>query len=68
MNRSNDDNAIVISRVFDAPREKVWDAWTKPEQVAKWWGPTGFTTPVCKIDFRVGGKSYTKTRRYHFIR
>lgn len=57
MNKSNDDdNAIVLSRVFDAPREKVWNAWTKAEQVAKWWGPTGFTTPVCKIDFRVGGK------------
>jgi uncharacterized protein YndB with AHSA1/START domain len=58
MNKSNDDtNVIIISRVFDAPREKVWEAWTKPEHVAKWWGPNGFTTPVCEMDFRVGGKS-----------
>jgi uncharacterized protein YndB with AHSA1/START domain len=35
---------IVLSRVFDAPREMVWEAWTDPKQVALWWGPKGFTT------------------------
>lgn len=46
---------IVITRVFNAPREKVWKAWTEPEYSKRWWGPKGFTTPVSKIDLRVGG-------------
>lgn len=46
---------IVLTRVFDAPLETVWKAWTEPEQVMKWWGPRGFTSPSCKIDFREGG-------------
>ena len=47
---------LVITRVFDAPIELVWKAWTDPEYVTRWWGPTGFTSPSCKIDFREGGK------------
>lgn len=47
---------LVITRVFDAPRELVWKAWTEPERTKKWWGPKGFTSPVSKIDLRVGGK------------
>ncbi len=47
---------LVIERIFDAPRERVWKAWTDPEQMMRWWGPENFTAPVCKIDFRVGGK------------
>ena len=46
---------IVISRVFDAPRELVFEAWRKPEQLAAWWGPRGFTCPRCDIDVRPGG-------------
>ncbi|WP_269850831.1 SRPBCC family protein [Methanosarcina horonobensis] len=41
---------------FDAPRELVWKAWTKPEHLMQWWGPKDFTAPVIKMDFRVGGK------------
>jgi uncharacterized protein YndB with AHSA1/START domain len=52
----NKTNELVITRVFDAPRERVWKAWTEPELAMKWWGPKTFTSPVCKIDFRVGGK------------
>ena len=48
--------AIVITRVFDVPRELVWKAWTEPEHFARWYGPKGFSTPVCRIDLRVGGK------------
>ena len=48
---------MVITRTFDAPRELVWKAWTDPRYVMQWWGPKGFTAPVCKMDFRVGGKS-----------
>lgn len=47
---------VVITRVFDAPRERVFKAWTDPEQVKRWWGPKNFTSPVCRIDLRVGGK------------
>ncbi len=47
---------LVITRVFDAPRELVWKAWTEPEHLMRWWGPKGFTSPVCKVDLRVGGK------------
>jgi uncharacterized protein YndB with AHSA1/START domain len=47
---------MVVTRVFDAPRDLVWNAWTDPKYVMQWWGPKGFTTPVCKMDFRVGGK------------
>ena len=49
------DRELVITRVFDAPRQLVWKAWTDPEQVRRWWGPKDFTAPVCKIDLRVGG-------------
>lgn len=47
---------LEITRVFDAPRELVWKAWTNPEIVMRWWGPKGFTSPACIIDFRVGGQ------------
>ena len=53
----NETERMVVTRVFDAPRELVWKAWTDPQYVKQWWGPKGFTTPVCKMDFRVGGKS-----------
>ena len=46
---------LVIERVFDAPRELVWQAWTDPEHFMQWWGPDDFTTPHCTIDLRVGG-------------
>jgi uncharacterized protein YndB with AHSA1/START domain len=48
---------LIIERVFDAPRELVWRAWTDPEHVKKWWGPRGFSVPAAQIDFRVGGRS-----------
>ncbi|HEY5550031.1 MAG TPA: SRPBCC domain-containing protein [Candidatus Saccharimonadales bacterium] len=52
----NRENSIVIERVFDAPLEKVWQAWTDPEMIKKWWGPEGFTAPSIKVDLRIGGK------------
>jgi uncharacterized protein YndB with AHSA1/START domain len=47
---------LVITRIFDAPRELVWQAWTEPERMKQWWGPKNFTAPFCKMDLRVGGK------------
>jgi uncharacterized protein YndB with AHSA1/START domain len=44
---------ITITRVLDAPRELVWKAWTEPEQVARWWGPAGWTNPLEAITMEV---------------
>ena len=48
---------LIVTRVFNAPIELVWKAWTEPEYVMKWWGPDYFTSPSAKIDFREGGTS-----------
>jgi uncharacterized protein YndB with AHSA1/START domain len=48
---------LVATRVFDSPVERVWKAWTNPDEVMKWWGPDCFSCPSAKIDFREGGKS-----------
>jgi uncharacterized protein YndB with AHSA1/START domain len=55
-NAVDETERMVITRVFDAPRELVWKAWTDPKDVMQWWGPKGFTAPFCRMDFRVGGK------------
>jgi uncharacterized protein YndB with AHSA1/START domain len=55
-NTDNEIERMVVTRVFDAPRELVWKAWTDPKYIMQWWGPKGFTAPVCEMDFRVGGK------------
>ena len=49
------DREIIISRVFDAPRELVWESWTNPDHVVKWWGPRGFTTTIEEMNVRPGG-------------
>lgn len=46
---------LTITRVFDAPREMVFKVWTEPKHMARWWGPKGFTNPVCELDLRPGG-------------
>jgi uncharacterized protein YndB with AHSA1/START domain len=51
------DREITVVRVFEAPREFIWDCHTKPELVQRWMlGPPGWSMPVCEIDLRVGGK------------
>jgi len=50
------DREIVISRVFDAPRELVWEAMANPEHVVNWWGPRGFTITMEKMEVREGGE------------
>lgn len=49
------ERSIVTSRVFDAPRSLVWQAWTDPQHVGHWWGPTGFTNTVHHMEVRPGG-------------
>jgi uncharacterized protein YndB with AHSA1/START domain len=46
---------FVISRTFDVPRERMWKAWTKREELMQWFGPKGFTMTTAKLDFRPGG-------------
>src|SRR5258707_7165715 len=54
--RSRDEELeLTVTRLFDAPRETVFRAWTDPEQAALWWGPRGFTTISCEMDVRPGG-------------
>jgi uncharacterized protein YndB with AHSA1/START domain len=53
---TNEAKEMVITREFDAPRERVWKAYTDAEMLKRWWGPEGFTAPSIKIDLRVGGK------------
>ncbi|HJP63561.1 MAG TPA: SRPBCC domain-containing protein [Mucilaginibacter sp.] len=54
------DRELVITRMFDAPRELVYRVWTEAEHVKKWWGPKPFTNPVCEIDLKPGG-------RFHYV-
>jgi uncharacterized protein YndB with AHSA1/START domain len=49
------DRVLVITRVFDAPRNLVFKAWTDPEHLANWFGPRGFTMTFCQMDPRAGG-------------
>jgi uncharacterized protein YndB with AHSA1/START domain len=46
---------LVFERTFDAPRELVWEAFTDPDRVSRWWGPRGTTTTVVEMDVRPGG-------------
>jgi len=48
---------LIVTRTFDAPVKEVWQYWVDSESVRKWWGPTGFTSPIAKMDFREGGTS-----------
>ncbi len=48
-------SALVLERVFDAPRSLVFEAWTSPEHMARWWEPKGYTNPICELDARPGG-------------
>lgn len=72
-------NELKISRLYDAPLQAVWDAWTDPEQVARWWGPRGFTLTTHSKDLRPGGTwiytmhgpdgtDYPNTTYYHEVR
>ncbi len=60
MTAKNRSNEIRINRIYDAPVQAVWDAWTDPEQAAQWWGPRGFTLTTHSKDLRPGGNwNYT---------
>lgn len=46
---------LTLERTFNAPRALVFEVWTDPKHLAQWWGPRGFTNPVCEFDARAGG-------------
>jgi uncharacterized protein YndB with AHSA1/START domain len=58
MSDTAQDQLVLITHVFDAPRDLVWAAWTDPDQVARWFGPEGMEVPrdSVAIDLRVGGR------------
>jgi uncharacterized protein YndB with AHSA1/START domain len=58
--------SFTVKRVFEAPIDVVWNAWTDPEKVKEWWGPEGFTAPVCRMDFREGGATLTSMKSPDF--
>ena len=49
------ERVLRLKRTFAAPRETVFRAWTEPEELVKWWGPKGFTVPICEMEVRPGG-------------
>jgi uncharacterized protein YndB with AHSA1/START domain len=55
-NASTTDRELVMTRIFNAPRELVFTVWTDPKHVVHWWGPTGFTNTIHEMDVRPGGK------------
>jgi uncharacterized protein YndB with AHSA1/START domain len=50
------DRELIINRMINAPVELVWEVWTKPEHIANWWGPDGFTNTITKMEIRPGGE------------
>lgn len=53
---STKDREILLSRTLNAPVELVWEAWTKPEHIARWWGPHGFTNTITIMEVTPGGR------------
>jgi uncharacterized protein YndB with AHSA1/START domain len=56
------DRELVLTRLIDAPREKLYRAWTEPELLKRWFAPLPYTTPVAELDVRPGGASYVVMR------
>jgi uncharacterized protein YndB with AHSA1/START domain len=56
------ERTLLLTRVFNAPRSLVYAAWTEPKQLAQWWGPTGFTNPVCGLDLHINGEIHIDMR------
>lgn len=61
-NKQLAEREVSITRVFDAPRSLVFKMWTDPKHMAQWWGPKGFTNPVCELDVRPGGAIHIHMR------
>jgi uncharacterized protein YndB with AHSA1/START domain len=55
-----DGNDLLLERILDAPADLVWQAWTSPEHIKRWWAPRPYETPECEIELRPGGKFHTR--------
>lgn len=62
MSSETETHDVVVTRTFDAPQERVWRAWSDPNEVMRWWGPQGFTSPMCRMEFREGGTTLVSMR------
>ncbi len=60
--KEDNTGCITISRVFDAPSDRVWERWTDPDEYMCWWGPKDFNSPYAKMDVRKGGKFLVSMR------
>ena len=56
------DKELTITRIFNASRELVWKVWTDAKHIQQWWGPKGFTNPVCEWNTRVGEKIFIQMK------
>ena len=56
MESNTKDRELLLTRTLNAPIDLVWEAWTNPEHIAKWWGPNGFTNTITTMDIRPGGE------------
>lgn len=58
--------SFSVRRILDAPIDLAWKAWSDHEMVKQWWGPEGFTAPMCRMDFREGGTTLVSMRSADF--
>ena len=56
MENNTKDRELLITRTLNAPIDLVWEAWTNPQHIAKWWGPNGFTNTITTMDMKPGGE------------
>jgi uncharacterized protein YndB with AHSA1/START domain len=56
MESNTKDRELLLTRTLNAPIDLVWEVWTKPEHIAKWWGPNGFTNTITTMDMKPGGE------------
>jgi uncharacterized protein YndB with AHSA1/START domain len=56
MESNTKDRELLLTRTLNAPIELVWEVWTKPEHIANWWGPNGFTNTISTMDMKAGGE------------
>ena len=56
MENNTKDRELLLTRTLDAPIDLVWEAWTNPQHIAKWWGPNGFTNTITTMDMKPGGE------------
>jgi uncharacterized protein YndB with AHSA1/START domain len=62
MPSAHETHEVVVTRRMEAPPDRVWRAWSDPDEVRAWWGPQGFSSPMCRMDFREGGTTLVSMR------